>query len=103
MSNNEPNFELRFNKYFLKKIGKITKNNKPLEVKLDRVFEILAINPHYASLKTHKVNSKRFDEKYSSSVTGDLRIIWDFDKTTKAIEIIEVFDLGGHSDKGSVY
>jgi len=38
---------------------------------------------------------------YSSKVTGDLRIIWNFDKNNNLFLIL--LDLGGHEGKNKVY
>jgi mRNA-degrading endonuclease YafQ of YafQ-DinJ toxin-antitoxin module len=38
---------------------------------------------------------------YSSSISGDLRIIWEFSENE--INIIDLLDIGGHSGSKSVY
>jgi mRNA-degrading endonuclease YafQ of YafQ-DinJ toxin-antitoxin module len=96
-------FEINLQKYVAKKLQKLLKNNKILQVRFDIVINKISQDPFEVSLRTHKVNSKLFGEKYSSSLTLDLRIIWDFDKTTNELEIIDIFDVGGHSGNNSVY
>lgn len=58
-------------------------------------------DPKAPSLKSHMVNSSRHGKRWSSRVTGDLRIIWDFNKDK--INILDILDLGGHSGKNKVY
>jgi mRNA-degrading endonuclease YafQ of YafQ-DinJ toxin-antitoxin module len=47
-------------------------------------------------LKTHKIRTKNEHYFYSSRVTGDIRIIWQFDEYNQ-INIIMV-DFGGHDE-----
>ena len=74
-----------------------------MENQLTSVLIKLKNNPFDTSLGTHKVISKRFDNKYSSKITGDLRLIWDFNLETEKLEIIEIYDIGGHSGTNGVY
>ena len=96
-------FDLKFNKLFLKKAKKLTQKDKKLDEKLDSTLDLMSATPFDLSLKTHKVNSKKFGERYSSRLTGDLRIIWDFDKSTQMLKIIMIQDIGGHSGNKGVY
>ena len=96
-------FDVRFEKYALKKLRKLLKKNPGLQSKIDLAYERLGANPFDPPLNTHKVNSKNFGFKYSSSITADLRFIWDFDEGTEELEIIEIVDIGGHSGNNSVY
>jgi mRNA-degrading endonuclease YafQ of YafQ-DinJ toxin-antitoxin module len=95
-------FQIIFNKYSAKKIKKLITKNPLLLDKIAKATDNLRIDPFYPSLKTHTVISKQFGEKYSSSITGDLRLIWHFDEQTDQVEIIEILDVGGHSGNGSV-
>ena len=52
-------------------------------------------DPFYPSLKSHKVNTKNFGKKWSSWITSDLRIIWDFDEVEK--KVILLFVIAKHS------
>lgn len=61
----------------------------------------LAENPNNPSLKSHKVDTPKFGKAYSSRVTGDLRIIWEYSKG--GFQILDLLDIGGHSGKGGVY
>jgi Txe/YoeB family toxin of Txe-Axe toxin-antitoxin module len=81
-------FEVNFTKYSAKKAQKLLKHDKILHIRFKFVIDQISQDPFENVLRTHKVDSKLFGEKYSSRLTGDLRIIWDFDKTTKIIEII---------------
>jgi mRNA-degrading endonuclease YafQ of YafQ-DinJ toxin-antitoxin module len=96
-------FDIKFRDYPTKKAKKLVKKNPKLQSIIAKTLIKMKNNPFDLSLKTHKVNSKSFGFKYSSSITGDLRFIWDFDETTLEIKIIEIFDIGGHSGNSSVY
>jgi mRNA-degrading endonuclease YafQ of YafQ-DinJ toxin-antitoxin module len=87
--------------YFTRKYVKLIKNNQKLMSKIEAVFGIMYNDPFAATLKTHKVRAKIGFEAYSSRVSGDIRIIWNFDKDK--IWIIDLFDIGGHSGSQSVY
>ena len=96
-------FVIRFLDYAKKKAEKLIKNNAEIQERLNVCLINLKNNPFDLSLKTHKVRSKLFGIKYSSSVTGDIRIIWDFDEENEEIKVLEVYDIGGHSGNKSVY
>jgi mRNA-degrading endonuclease YafQ of YafQ-DinJ toxin-antitoxin module len=94
--------KLIFTDYFLKKVKLLTKKNSTLKKKIIDKLEVLANNPFEPNLRTHKAGSIKYDkELYSSSITGDIRVLWEFTQDT--IEIIEVLDLGSHSGKNKVY
>ncbi len=96
-------FDINFSKYSRKKAEKLVSKSKELRQKLGQTLIILSETPFDLALKTHKVNSKKFGERYSSRLTGDLRIIWDFDKDTRLVKIIMIQDIGGHSGNKGVY
>ena len=73
------------------------KNNKSLIEKNGKCLIRFKNNPFDPPLNTHKVNSKNFGFKYSSSITAGLLFIWNFDENTEELEIIEILDIGGHS------
>ena len=67
---------------------KLIKGDLEKEKRAKKAVKLMRIDPFYPSLKTHKVNTRNFGEKWSSFVTGDLRIIWDFDEKKKLIIIL---------------
>jgi len=75
------------------------KNNKLLSKKILMVHEKLSINPFFKELGTHKVSAVVGENRFSTRVTGDLRIIWEFENNT----IILLLALGGHSGSKKVY
>ena len=93
-------YKIIFTKPFIRKSSRITKNNKELQEKIKNGLEDLSKDPFLPSLKTHKANTKEHGKRYSSTVTGDLRIIWDYGE--KELTIFAL-DLGGHSGKNKVY
>ncbi|MFC1627207.1 type II toxin-antitoxin system YafQ family toxin [Patescibacteria group bacterium] len=94
-------YQLTAYKEFLNRSKKFVKNNPQNKQKLNKALKKLAKNPFHASLKTHKVSHKLIGKAYSSWVTGDIRIIWDF--TQEKSPKILLINLGGHSGKDKVY
>ena len=97
---NQETYSIRITKNLNKKIRKLIKGDKRLDSRLRKVFKFLKIDPFYKGLRTHKVNTSKWGEVYSSRVTGDLRILWDFVEEELVILII---DIGGHEGSKSVY
>ena len=77
----------------------VCKNNRVLSEKICKVHEKLGTNPFLKGLGTHKVSTVIGENRYSTRVTGDLRIIWEFDNNT----VIILLALGGHSGSRKVY
>ncbi len=77
------------------------KNNSDLKSKTILTFEYLQVNPFLSNLKTHKVNSKIKKGVFSSRISGDIRIIWEFSETK--VEVLDLLDIGGHSGSKGVY
>jgi mRNA-degrading endonuclease YafQ of YafQ-DinJ toxin-antitoxin module len=92
---------IRYSGYFRGSYTKVTKGNKEIKKRVAKVIDLLQEDPFYPSLKTHKVNTRIHGVRYSSMVTGDIRLIWDFD-TDDRVRII-VINIGGHSGKNKVY
>lgn len=74
---------LHFASTFAPTYKTLIKNNQELEKRTEKALRLLKNDPSYPSLKSHKVNTRNFGEKWSSWITGDLRIIWDFDPEEK--------------------
>lgn len=79
----------------------LIKGNEELEKRTEKALRLLKNDPFYPSLKSHKVNTRSFGEKWSSFITSDLRIIWDFDKEEKLI--ILLFAITKHSGSHREY
>ncbi len=87
-----PSFKENYIHYALK---------KGLKKKIDKALRFLEIDPQYPSLQSHKVESARFGHRWASWVTGDLRIIWDYDQDQ--LRVLNILGLGSHSGKKRVY
>lgn len=87
-------------KAFLRKAKKLIDSAQKRQ-NLEESLIKLETNPFYSTLKTHKVQSGKYGLMYSSRVTGDLRIIWNFDQDDKLILLL--LDLGGHEGGNKVY
>ncbi|MFQ5493586.1 MAG: type II toxin-antitoxin system mRNA interferase toxin, RelE/StbE family [Candidatus Dojkabacteria bacterium] len=90
-------YVVRVTRPFGKNFEKLVSRNKLLRRRVGRVFDLLEDDPFYASLKTHKVHHSIYGVMYSSRVTGDVRIIWDFrEEDGQNKLIILAIDIGGH-------
>jgi len=94
-------YQLQLSPHSIRRISELTKKNTQLKNKFVFVFKQLRQDPFYFQLNTHKVQSSKFGKAWSSKVTNDLRIIWNFDKDQKLV--ILVLTIGGHSGKFKVY
>lgn len=74
---------------------KLIKGDQKKEKRAKKAIKLMRTDPFYPSLKSHKVNTRSFGEKWSSWITGDIRIIWDFDEAKK--QIILLFAITKHS------
>lgn len=92
---------LDFTSQFWDSYKKIVKGNLSLLKKFKKAFEILSTNPFHNSLKTHKVDTIKYDNVYSSWVSGDVRIVWSFNKDKELVII--VLETGTHSGSNKIY
>ena len=69
-----------FTKTFDASYSKIIIGDREKEKRTKKALNLLCLDPFYPSLKSHKVATRNFGERWSSWITGDLRIIWDFDQ-----------------------
>jgi len=97
---NNKNYRLEFTQKAAKKYKKLTVNNKVLQGKLQEALISLIANPFETKLGTHKVQITDYGQVYSSRITGDIRIIWEF--SDNKITIL-VLDVGGHSGARGIY
>jgi mRNA-degrading endonuclease YafQ of YafQ-DinJ toxin-antitoxin module len=95
----ESKYNLQATTRFQREYKKVVKPNTLLEKKFVSVIEKLSVNPYMKSLKTHVVNIRGFGRLYSSRVTGDIRILWNF----KDDNLIILHRIGGHFGSLSVY
>ena len=93
-------YQLEFTKKAARKYKKLTTKNIHLQEKIQEVLKILVDNPFHSKLKTHKVQITNYGIVYSSSVTKDIRIIWEFEKEKITVVLL---DIGGHSGSKGVY
>lgn len=94
-------YNLGFKDDFWNSYKKLVKGNPTLLKKFKKALAILSQDPFYSSLKTHKVETKKYQNVYSSLITGDVRVIWKFDKEVKTILLI--LETGTHSGANQVY
>lgn len=92
---------LYFSMVLKRSIKKLIRSNTQLKKATRKALDILKKDPFYQSLKTHKVHTRLHGVKYSSWVTGDIRLIWDYDVNDTLVLIM--FDIGSHPGKRKVY
>ena len=93
-------FTLRPLPRFARKFKKLVQPGSALAVRFERTLTLLAQNPAAPSLRTHKVDLAGV-KVYSSSVTGDLRVIWRY--ADGVLDVIDLLDVGGHEGSRGVY
>jgi mRNA-degrading endonuclease YafQ of YafQ-DinJ toxin-antitoxin module len=81
-------YELHITNTFSTTYQTLIKGNKESEKRTEKALKLLKNDPFYPSLKSHKVNTRNFGQKWTSWIAGDLRIIWDFDETEKQILLL---------------
>ena len=94
-------YNLDFAQSYESSYSAITKGNLIREKRLRKALYLLMTDPFYPSLKSHKVNTRQHGAKWSSRVTDDIRLIWDFDNNNRLL--IDILDIGTHSGRHGVY
>jgi mRNA-degrading endonuclease YafQ of YafQ-DinJ toxin-antitoxin module len=85
-----------FTQEFNKRAKKLVKKNNKLKQKIEKAITNLQSDPHFPSLKTHKIG-----KIWSSWVTSDLRVLWRYDENNKLT--ILLLKIGGHDGTNGVY
>lgn len=80
---------------------KVVGENEVLNKRIKTALQKLSINPAHPSLRSHKIITPDYGERWSSWISGDIRVIWDYDKQERLI--ILLLDIGGHSGSHKVY
>jgi len=81
--------------------AQVVGDDEQLKKRLKTALEKLAMNPSHPSLNSHKVNTRNYGVRWSSWVTGDVRIIWDYIHEDRLV--ILLLDIGKHSGTHKVY
>ncbi len=79
---------LRFLTSFKPTYNAIIKGDHEKEKRTKKALNFLRQDPFYPSLKSHRVDTRSFGKRWSGWITGDLRIIWDFDPEEKMVVIL---------------
>ncbi len=91
-------FKILTNKSFDTAYKKRVTGNSQVEKRAIKTIQQLRLNPHHTSLRSHRVTTKQYGKKWSSWVTGDIRIIWELN-----VDSIALYDIGPHTGKHKVY
>jgi len=87
-------YHIKTSSNFDKQLKKLVKNNTQLRLKVIHALQLMLLDPLIPNLRSHKVRTKKYGEVYSSRVTGDIRIIWQFIESGKFV--ILCLAIGGH-------
>lgn len=93
-------YKLEFTQKAARKYKKLVLNNKILQKRIQEALVVLIVNQFDKGLATHKVKISNYGLVYSSRVTGDIRLIWEYDGDQITIILL---DIGGHSGSSAVY
>jgi len=80
---------------FLRDYKKYRRDNA-VKKQVRQVFKLLKQNPFKSQLRTHRVNVPSLGFIYSSRVTGDIRLLWEFDEENHLVII--ALRLRGHDN-----
>ena len=92
---------LRATRSYESSYHKIVMHNEVLKKRIMVTLQKLSFDPTHSSLNSHKVNTLHYGVRWSSWVTGDIRVIWDYDEDHRLI--ILLLDIGSHSGSHKVY
>lgn len=93
-------YKIATTRSFDRAMKKLAKKDAKLTEKVIVVLTVISENPFHHRLQTHKAQTRVYGIAFSSRVTGDIRIIWDFLEDQPVIIALSV---GGHSGKRAVY
>jgi mRNA-degrading endonuclease YafQ of YafQ-DinJ toxin-antitoxin module len=93
-------YYLNFSDDFKKQFKKLVKGNSVLHKQFEKALSNLKIDPFYPSLKSHKVDTKKNKNVWSSWVSGDIRVVWAFDENDNLV--ILVLEKSSHSDSDQI-
>lgn len=88
---------------FKQTVQVITLNNPTLKPKIVSTLILMQNNPFYSGLKTKKVYTKKYGQKWSSVVKNDIRIIWDFYQEKGISRKIRLLTIGTNKEPLRVY
>lgn len=95
-------YSLLFTKSFEERYRFLAKKHSLLIKRVDKTFHLLRLNSLHFSLRSHKVNTRNYGQRWSSRITGDLRLIWDYTQHADKVCIL-LLDIGSHSGGKKVY
>jgi mRNA-degrading endonuclease RelE of RelBE toxin-antitoxin system len=93
-------YKYEFTKNFERKSSKLFQKDNSMRKRFYKTLKKVLNDPFYKGLRTYKVNTSKWGQIYSSRITGDIRVLWDFSENKLKILII---DIGGHEGSKAVY
>ena len=94
-------YKILFAKSFLVDYERLSLKDTVLKKKVLKVIELLTVDPFYPSLKSHKVYARNIGPAWASWVSGDIRIIWEYNENNQLS--LDVLAIGSHTGKNKVY
>jgi mRNA-degrading endonuclease YafQ of YafQ-DinJ toxin-antitoxin module len=95
-------FAIQYTETFLKIYKKYIRKVEKLEKAFTKTIELIKENPHHPSLNSHKVDTRKNTDIWSSRMTGDWRIAWIYDEKNQIATII-LLEVGTHSGSNQIY
>ena len=94
-------YALLYRPHFLRRLEVLLKRNPSLRKRFEKTLGHLETNPYQPLLRTHKIVRRNGDSAFSSRVTRDLRVIWEF--SAEQVHALDLLDTGGHEGARKVY
>lgn len=94
-------YTLLYKSFFVRRLQQLVGENRSLRLRVEKTLQTLAINPFHSGLHTHKVLDRHGGPSYAFRVTGDLRILWEFNG--EQAHVLDILNIGGHEGSKKVY
>ncbi len=87
-------YKIIFSDEALQDIRTLTKKNLAMYGRIENAISKLSYSPNHSGLRTHKVRTRKYGEHFSSRITGDIRMFWNYHSKN----VIRIFTIADHSD-----
>lgn len=94
-------YTLLYKPRFIRRLHKLVAADRSLRSRVEKTLGQLEKNPMHPGLRTHKITRITGDSAFTARVTGNLRIIWEFNG--QHAHMLDILDMGGHEGSKKVY
>ncbi len=94
-------YTLIYKPRFIRRLRDLVAADRSLRARIDKTLGQLEKNPMHPGLRTHKITRVTGENAFAARVTGDLRIIWEFNE--QQAYLLDILDMGGHEGGKKVY